>query len=66
MGGGVIFENSDDEAMSEPSPGKGHVLLTTRGYATPDAKPETLKKPVTVVAGSGTPVPAPDDESFRS
>ena len=38
------------EAPADVDPGKGAVLLMTRGYATPDAEPDLVKKPVTVIA----------------
>ena len=42
------------EAPADADPGKGAILLTTRGYATPDAEPMLVKKLVTVVKGVPT------------
>ena len=41
------------EAPTKVDPGKGSVLLTTRGYATPDAEPMLVKKQVTILEPEG-------------
>ena len=41
------------EAAADADPGKGAILLTTRGYATPDADLMLVKKQVTVIAPTG-------------
>ena len=45
------------EAAADADPGKGAILLTTRGYATPDAEPMLVKKTVTVLASATPPEP---------
>ena len=47
------------EAPVDADVGRGAILLTTRGYATPDVEPMLVKKPVTVVAAKPTPAKPP-------
>ena len=46
-------------------PGQGRVVLTTRGYLTPDAELQTYSKAVTIVAGETPPGPADPPEITR-